>query len=335
MVYPPQGFPTAAAAKPAEATIFVAASDARPEVKALADFVASGTNDDITIENAINALPTTGGRVRLSEGTFILGSSIDILKSNVCLEGSGPGTKIFLANGSNCDVIRVGNGSTALSNVKICNLLIDGNKAGQTSGYIAGIHLYGSSSYIISNCVVENCYISNTRTYGIMGEYCNYCIIKNNFISNSGLYGVCITYSNYNSVEGNICLNNNSYGIGVILDSKYNRVYGNYAEGSGFGLYDSNNTLSNLFVGNVVVNSSKRGIFVNNQDVVVGNIVIGSGIYDIYLESGSVIGNVCLSSASTGIYISSGAAVGNYLSGQVKKIAVGGTDVYLGFNIEV
>ena len=50
------------------ATYIVAASDSRN--KDLADFVADGTNDEVEIQAAIDALPATGGVVYLLEGTF-------------------------------------------------------------------------------------------------------------------------------------------------------------------------------------------------------------------------------------------------------------------------
>jgi parallel beta-helix repeat protein len=339
MVYQPQGFPTAAAvpSKPLEATVFVAASDARPEVKALADFVCTGSGDQNTIAQAINSLPSAGGKVKLSEGTFVFNGTLTILKRNITLEGSGHGTVIFLANGSNCDIIRVGDGSTALSNIKICNLTVDGNKDNQTAIY-SGIYFYGGSGYLITNSVIENCYVKNVKYFGIQIKHSNYCIIRNNFLDSNGLYGILPYYSNYNLIEGNVCINNKSYGIRLI-DSNYNVIYGNYVQGSSIGISSANNTVNNLYVGNCVVNCSDTGIMVYYQDVVVGNIVYGSGNNDIYLHSGVVVGNVCVSTAPTGIYIlsssSSGVVVGNYLSGQANKISVNGTDIYLGFNIEV
>lgn len=57
---------------PIEPTILVAASDARPEIRAVADLKCDGVNDQAEIQSALDALPTGGGRVFLSEGTFVL-----------------------------------------------------------------------------------------------------------------------------------------------------------------------------------------------------------------------------------------------------------------------
>jgi hypothetical protein len=50
------------------ATFIVAASDASTRVKNQADYVADGTDDDVEIQAAIDALPSGGGTVVLSGG---------------------------------------------------------------------------------------------------------------------------------------------------------------------------------------------------------------------------------------------------------------------------
>lgn len=54
--------------------IFVAASNAPDWQKQGADFICDGTNDEVEIQAAINALANTGGRIRLSNGTFYIDS---------------------------------------------------------------------------------------------------------------------------------------------------------------------------------------------------------------------------------------------------------------------
>lgn len=75
------------------ATVYVAASDASALSKIWADYVCTGTNDEVTILAAIAALPASGGTVQLSEGTFSCdagaGNTIDISASDVTLAGMG------------------------------------------------------------------------------------------------------------------------------------------------------------------------------------------------------------------------------------------------------
>jgi len=74
------------------ATYTIAANDASNHVKAQADYVCDGTNDDAEIQAAIDALPSSGGKILLSAGTFAIGTSLSIERSDVIIEGQGQGT---------------------------------------------------------------------------------------------------------------------------------------------------------------------------------------------------------------------------------------------------
>jgi len=71
----------------------VAASNASDESKQKADYVCDGTNDEVEIQQAIDDLPTQGGMVFLTEGTFNISQYINLYKS-VSIIGSGYGTTI-------------------------------------------------------------------------------------------------------------------------------------------------------------------------------------------------------------------------------------------------
>lgn len=62
---------------PRTATYVIAASDSTSQSKAQADYVCDGTDDHVEIQAAIDALPTTGGRIVLDEGTYDIGASLD------------------------------------------------------------------------------------------------------------------------------------------------------------------------------------------------------------------------------------------------------------------
>jgi len=271
----------AAPSKPLEATVFVAASDARSDVKSLADFVCTGANDDVTIEQAINSLPAAGGRVVLSEGNYTFGSSLDILKSNVTLEGQGSGTVIKGAIGTS--YIIVGNGSTALSNIKIANLAIDGT--GQTSGH--GIYFYGGSGYLITNSIIKNCWIKNCYSNGIRLYYSQNCIVIGNICSGSYFEGIFIRNSNNNLIIGNISQLNSSVGIEVYY-SNYNVVNGNVCKDNSqivdgiaqdiYLHYANYNIISNNILIATTTNRTQLGVFETSDcdyNLIHGNIAYG------------------------------------------------------------
>jgi len=355
------------------ATIVVAASDSKDPTRA--DYKCDGVNDQEEINAAINALPSAGGKVVLLEGTYNIGSSITILKSNVTLEGSGPGTKLFLVNGANTHVIRVGNGSTSLNNIKISNLQIDGNGLNQT-GLSYGIYFFGGPGYLITDSIVEKCWVKNTHDCGIRLEYCNKVIITKNIVQSAihGIYAAnCsiitiaenITYSSFSTgiavdftgnsvVSGNICLSNNSYGISISGSTTINNtIVGNIVGNSSYGIYlfnASNNTVT----GNTIFSSNWNGIYLTNNS---GNIVTGNLIKDSSTASNNSYDDIFLSGASKNIIsnnviISTASnksryavneqnsdyniVIGNYCSGQVTgKINLSGANSEMGHNIEV
>jgi len=147
------------------ATFVIAASNSLHKTDA--DYVCDGTDDDVQIQAAIDAA-TNGGKVTLLEGTFTIGSPIEVY-GGITLEGQGMGqlsnernTTIWLANSANCNMIEfVGRSAGHAYFGAIKNLYLYGNKTNQT-GTIACIN--------INNCsdvVMENIFISGGKYYGI------------------------------------------------------------------------------------------------------------------------------------------------------------------------
>ena len=87
---------SSASAKGWSATKVVAASNASTDMKANADAVCTGTNDETCIQNVLDTL-TTGGKLVLSEGTFNLSNALYIghtssTRENITIQGQGYGT---------------------------------------------------------------------------------------------------------------------------------------------------------------------------------------------------------------------------------------------------
>ena len=87
------------------AMLVVASNTASALEKLQADYVCDGTADNVEIQAAIDALPSTGGKVSLSEGTFNLAATINIAEANaekgITLEGQGYGTILKINNSTN------------------------------------------------------------------------------------------------------------------------------------------------------------------------------------------------------------------------------------------
>jgi parallel beta-helix repeat protein len=302
------------------ATRIVAANNSLD--KTGADYVCDGVADQVEINQAINDLPTSGGRVLLLEGTYNISGSITILKNNVTLEGQGVGTKLFLVNGANCHVIQVGNGSTVLEGIRIANLIIDGNRSNQY-GTCYGIYFYGSPSYLITKSIIENCRVENCRSYGIFLAYSNENVVVGNQ-SRLNVTGITLDTSNNNIITGNQLNSNSVYGI-FLFNSNKNAVTGNQVNsnnGEAIIIYFSNN---NTVTGNQVNSNSSVGFYLYfaNDNTLTGNQVNlngGSGFYLYSSDYNSIVGNRCSGNGGYGINISDSGCdnnlvVKNYLTG--------------------
>jgi len=191
------------------ATFIVAAADSLHKKRA--DFVCDGVDDQEEINNAINSLPAGGGRVVLLEGTYHLTAPIKILKSNVVLEGNGWNTVLFLEDGSDCNMIEIGDYYTSLRNIKIRNIQFDGNRANQFyESY--GVYIYGSSDYKIYNVSVENCYMHDILSAPVGIEWGLYCSVVNNILATSGR-GVYLLYATSCIVSGNTMTDISDLGV--------------------------------------------------------------------------------------------------------------------------
>jgi len=91
------------------ATFVVAASDSTTQSKAQADYVCDGTDDQVEIQAAIDALPAGGGVVKLLEGTFTNSDRILIDKAGVSLVGSGMFEDNYGSGGTVIDCSAVAN----------------------------------------------------------------------------------------------------------------------------------------------------------------------------------------------------------------------------------
>ena len=82
-------------------TIVIAASNASEKSKAGADYVCTGTNDNLVINRAIQSLPEYGGVIQLTEGDFIFNNSVWEYPKDITIQGCGRST--VLHRGFTCD----------------------------------------------------------------------------------------------------------------------------------------------------------------------------------------------------------------------------------------
>lgn len=308
-------------------TYVVAANNSTLDEKSAADYLCDGTNDEVEINNAINAaaaLSATGGRIVLLGGTYIIGSTIRP-KSNIILEGVGTATVIQPSVSMTTSTGLIRNYQTAAGaddiNIVIRDLTLDGNRAS-----IANTH-YGVYLRYASKCTVENIKLINLNNTGIFitpataATDTQYNHILNCYFANDT--GALINCSAYYSV----------------IDNNYMDATGNVQPGIQAGFYTlvRNNTIVNgtnngitlgsntICSGNVVRDCSLRGIHIsgsinvvsNNQVYNITDTSLGKGIHVNFSNNNTISNNIVVGSKTHGIYIGNG--INNIVTGNIVR----------------
>jgi hypothetical protein len=147
--------------------------------------VADGTTDDtIAVSNAGNAIPDGGGTLLIpsTEESYLVGSDTGYVitaKSNMYIKGSGEKSLFTFADSATSDGIIGHTPATALTNIRIENIAMNGNKAENSAG--TGIFLDCNGGYI------RNCKIDDFYDYGIRSTCINF-TIENNMLSANKIF---------------------------------------------------------------------------------------------------------------------------------------------------
>lgn len=120
------------------ASFVIAKSDSKK--KNFADYVCDGTDDQVQINAALNALAATtnGGKIVLLEGTYNVSAPVTIpsmTNGTITIEGQGAlNTTIYASSGSNTNVVQTNITSGNQTFVIVRDLMINGNRSGNPSG---------------------------------------------------------------------------------------------------------------------------------------------------------------------------------------------------------
>jgi hypothetical protein len=265
------------------------------------------------MDSVMNALPAQGGKVFIKAGTYKVTRSVNSLilinsRSNVVIEGEGPGTFIDLGG-----LVGMGIYIRYSTNVVIANLRIE-------KGNPENIRLYGSSNVLID------------------GVWSGYAMVKNDGDgididdSENIVIRGCFTY--YNDargihpsggakkvvIQGCVSFNDMVQGGGGAIDAlsaSENVVIDGCivinSGGGGFSLESNNNVLSN----SIVVNATSGAIYVSGSN----NRVVGCVAKDI-----SIVGSDNIIESNTvnyiAVYGSGTQVIGNRVIGGVTSCGI-------------
>lgn len=153
------GFLNAVSGAERPATLVVAASGASLAWKNTADYVCTGTNDDVKINAAMAALPSAGGTVLLSDGTFTISNPLIPTVNNTRLLGQGlDATVILAAPGANCNGYQF-DVSQAVNLIFCCIEGMSFNGNSNASGY--GCHINYSLAHTFWDFYLRDVWFKN------------------------------------------------------------------------------------------------------------------------------------------------------------------------------
>lgn len=203
------------------------------------DYLCDGIDDQVEINNAIKALPASGGEIVILDGTYNITAKINVNKSNVSVRGNGNATRLKrMYNGSGDEGLI----TITASNSSISKLYFDGNRDNYSTytGHHA-ISLLGGTNHIITKNIFVNCeeggvfvktsqviILSNiaiNNRHGVRAYYGKEVIINSNKMF-SCASGVCGGYSDKLLVTSNFIKDCNS-GISLYGGTTASLILGN------------------------------------------------------------------------------------------------------------
>lgn len=293
------------------------------------------------IQNAISELPPEGGELALLPGTYTCSHPIVIDKNNVTLRGVGPATLLRLADNANAPVIIMGLAegipSRSVRHARVIDLMIDGNRANQSSECMGGpcsmefpLRNNGISIRRCVDCVVQSVTVYGAMSGGLVTELgCRRLTIRD-YTSYDNEFDGLAGYETEDSTFSGIHLyGNKAAGISTDIKFNNNKFYDvTIADNKTVGIF-MRDSLDNSFTNLHIRDSVQHGIFlaqVNTDpstaatgNTFTGVVISRSGGMGILANDASCINNMmvgaqfinnkrgCISEAASGLVENVGA----------------------------
>lgn len=292
------------------------------------DYLCDGTNDQVEINAAIQALPSAGGEIIVLDGTYNIKSTIILDKGNVKISGTGKNTvfkRMYNKTESFQGVITI----TAQSGFcYLQDFSVDGNKANYSGTANSGIALdAGDECYVFvsgivsqengGNGIVMQGYNTATVNKSIcvnngkngISARSSKPILCGNFCGNNGGHGISLEFAKGASVSGNICFGNTASGIYIsgdisgTNDSGRSSITGNACNENNIGIM-ANGGYNEAITGNSCNKNTEVGIWIANSCycTVSGNVTNNNDVVGIKISSSencAITCNVCLRGEGT------------------------------------
>lgn len=296
-----------------------------PEIPEIPAPIVTVLTDHASLQAAIDATPS-GGTLWIPEGTHTTtGATV-----NKAMTVTGPGT-LNMTSATNWVLF------ITSSNVTISGLRINGTgrTTGITEPYAGLIKAQGTSSNILDNILIENCYLTNSKFTAIELEWVRYGRVANNAIKTHTYGGIMLFSVRACTVVGNVIeeIYGYSNGYGIAVSDYLNQTWARSEDVSIVGNtiidvrdwegIDTHGGIRISIVGNVL-RKCKDGIA-----LVAGNVGRVTGPEDVSVV-GNVIDRSIATSGGSGIRVTGGTAAakrvtvaGNQVTGYTQQIQYG------------
>jgi len=266
---------------------------------------------DVDIQQAINALPASGGTIEVSaDAPVAVSQSIVIARDNVTIDFGGATLK--LKDGANAPVVIMGESvavpTTTHTNIQIRNVVIDGNRGKQNSETNPGnpaLRNNGISMRKVFKSQVENAIIYSCRSGGLVTELGCQRLVIQNIDSYSNHFDGMAVYMTQDSIFKGLKLHDNG-AAGFSADIVFNRNVVSDCVVSGnphCGIF-MRNSRDNVFESLEIRNNGEHGIFLAQVDQDITKPAAGN----------TFLGCVISNSTGAGIRVNDVSCVNNMLS---------------------
>ena len=267
----------------------VCASDAQ---NSNCDYVCDGTADDVQFQAAHDATSADGGRICLTEGTFVLAATVSATKKGITFIGAGPdSTTVQLANSGDTDMFDV-NIASDEEFYSLQEMTIDLNRANNTTGRA----LYtGTGAGDMRDVYIRHVFVTggNPEPEIQLSSGWGALIVNSVFEYGDG-DGIQIDGAGDPKIMGCKIIENAGKAIDLANSGiTYAKIIGNHLEGgaSDPALYIDGQHA--VIQGNTIIDSgeaSNVGIqFVGDFNIMTGNRIVGTGTMTsgVILDSGA------------------------------------------------
>lgn len=290
------------------------------------DYVTDGVNDQVQVQQAVDALPANGGTVLLREGTYRFDAAngedgVSVIFDNAIVRGMGYGTIIRAMDGAG---ITPSSLFSISGNAALVDMQIDGNDSGGAS--CLALVVVSGDNVVISGCFFSDEVAISTGTVVINGDYvsiehCFFSTITAGIVANSG-NSISISNCFFSPTNvGTGCIDGGNLFVSVtscqfVLPDLYAGVaiFGvETATGNtilvngnvnGCDLFSSCYTVDSNYVDCGGTFTADTGSYVVSAATNVSNNYIRGGKLSAFISSGSVISNnYLLGSAAHGIIV--------------------------------